>query len=318
MLKYFPGDSSHSKLPEMIFNIQRFSLHDGQGIRTVVFFKGCPLRCHWCSNPESHSYSADLMYDARLCRDFRDCLDSGDPVFSSPETIGSKKGREIRIDRKKIRDASKYRGLCLSKALTVAGEERSTGDLIEFIEKDIPFYSPGGGVTLSGGEPLSIGESLTELLVALKQKNIDVAVETSLHVGWKQIERCIGFVGTFLADMKHTDPRKFIRYTGGRAGLVMDNLHKLGKYAINLILRIPVIPDFNHSMPEMKQIINFVATLGYVSEIHFLPYHTLGSEKYKMLGLTDPFPGRKKVDDEEIRPYEDYAREMGFITKIGG
>jgi pyruvate formate lyase activating enzyme len=295
----------------MIFNIQRFSTHDGQGIRTMVFFKGCPLRCRWCCNPESQSFQPELLYDARRCRNFGDCLK---PVDSIVTTAPS----GIRINRSLASDLTGYRDVCASKALTVSGEEKSTGEMMEAIEKDTPFYSNGGGVTLSGGEPLSQDDHLVDLLTALKKKKLDVAVETSLHVAWEKIERCIGLVDTFLADLKHIDPEKFTGFTGGQAGLVMDNLRKLAAYQVHLIIRIPVIPTFNHTLAEMKRIIDFAATLGYVREIHFLPFHNLGAEKYTMLGMENPFTGHQHVEAAALNDYADYAASLGFITKIGG
>jgi len=295
----------------MIFNIQRFSTHDGQGIRTIVFFKGCPLRCRWCCNPESQSFFPELMYDARRCKNFGDCLKSGDPIISSTDS-------GIRINRPVTSDILKYTDVCASKALTVSGEEISTSALLEAIEKDASFYHNGGGVTLSGGEPLSQDNGLIDLLRALKQKHLDVAVETSLHMAWEKIERCLGLVDTFLADLKHIDPEKFALFIGGQATLVMANLRKLAAYKIHLIIRIPVIPTFNHTLAEMKLIIDFVASLGYVKEIHFLPYHNLGAEKYTMLGMDNPFTGQYHVDVSELDEYTDYAKASGFITKIGG
>jgi len=277
----------------------------------MVFFKGCPLRCRWCCNPESQSFHPDLLYDARRCKHFGDCLKSGDPMISSTAT-------GIRINRPVTPDVVKYKNVCASKALTVSGEEKSTEEMLEAIDKDVPFYRHGGGVTLSGGEPLSQDDSLIYLLTALKQKQLDVAVETSLHASWEKIDRCLGLVDTFLADLKHTNLEKFRLFTGGKAGLVMENFRKLTACNVHLIIRIPVIPTFNHTMPEMKQIIDFVTSLGYVKEIHFLPYHNLGSEKYTMLGIDNPFTGQKHVDGSELNEYTEYAKASGFITKIGG
>ncbi len=277
----------------MIFNIQRFSTHDGQGIRTMVFFKGCPLRCLWCSNPESQSFLPELMYDAGRCQKFGDCLNA----FS---------------------DISKYRDICASKALVVTGEEKSAEDIVEVIEKDSQFYSNSGGVTLSGGEPLSQGEILIVLLTALKNRKYNVAVETSMHVEWPKIERCIGLVDTFLADLKHTGQKKFNEFTGGSAKLVKNNLRKIAAYDVNLIIRIPVIPSFNHTMPEMKEILDFVTSLKVVREVHFLPYHSLGSEKYIMLGKDIPLADIKPVEESELDEYIDYAATLGLSARVGG
>jgi pyruvate formate lyase activating enzyme len=179
----------------MIYNIQRFSTHDGEGIRTMVFYKGCPLRCKWCSNPESQDFEYSVMYDRRMCSNFGDCLKTG----SSGITVADK---GIVIDRSRIEDPEKLRNVCASGALKIIGEKKSTDKILQEITRDMPFFSRSkGGVTLSGGEPLSEGPELTELMTELKKRNIDVAVETSLHVPWENIERTIGLVNTYLVDL---------------------------------------------------------------------------------------------------------------------
>jgi pyruvate formate lyase activating enzyme len=294
----------------MIFNIQRFSTHDGKGIRTVIFYKGCPLRCLWCSNPEGISYGYSLMYDKRICKGFGECIRA--------------EGRAIRkvsggilIDRARISHPETLKDICPSRALTVAGEEKSVAELLQEIEKDRPFYRDGGGVTLSGGEPLSHSDEVIPLLRELQKRKIPVDIETSLHVPWEKIEASLGLVDTFLADLKHIDNIKFRMYTGGNARLVTDNLEKLVTRGARIILRIPVIPGFNHTEREMFRMIDYAALLG-IREIHFLPYHTLGMEKYKMLGQRYHFDIRKPVLDDEAEPYVQYAENKGITTKIGG
>ncbi|HEY3389831.1 MAG TPA: glycyl-radical enzyme activating protein [Prolixibacteraceae bacterium] len=296
----------------MIFNIQRFSTHDGNGIRTLIFYKGCPLRCQWCSNPESQSLGYSLFYDKKLCRNFGDCYHADKKAI----TLNSDNG--IQINREFLQNPENLRNICVTKALTVSGETKTTAELLTEIEKDALFYREDGGVTLSGGEPLSQGEDLVTLLQALKKRNISVNIETSLHVSWEKVERCIGLADTFFVDLKHTDRDKFKTFTQGDAELVMNNLKKLSDTGEAIIVRIPVIPGFNHSDNEMKKMIDFVASLKKISEIHFLPYHTFGAEKYKMLGMDYPFGTEKQVQDKELSSYTQYAQLKGFQTKIGG
>lgn len=296
----------------MIFNIQRFSTHDGQGIRTMIFYKGCPLRCQWCCNPESQTFSSSLMYDPGLCKNFGDCLDHGDSSITP-----AKKG--INIKWASVNHPDKFRDICASRALTVSGEELSVNALLHEIDKDMPFYNNSeGGVTLSGGEPLSQDEDIEKLLIGLKQRNINVAIETSLHVAWERVERCIGLTGTFLVDLKHTNNEKLKRFTGGIASLVLDNLIKLTERHNKVIIRVPVIPDFNHTEQEMKKIIEFSASLKTVREIHLLPFHNLGMKKYNMLGMEYSYSGKNQVDNKELSDYLKYAESLGLITKIGG
>jgi len=276
----------------MIFNIQRFSTHDGEGIRTLVFFKGCPLRCQWCSNPEGLSYGYSLLYEERNCRNFGDCIKANSKAFSRLNSKG------IQINREHIGESVKLKDICASKAISISGESMSADELLAEIEKDTPFYREDGGVTLSGGEPLSQGEDLISLLQLLKDRNINVNVETSLHVDWNRVKRCIGLVDTFL--------------------VVMNNLKKLAESDAHFIIRIPVIPRFNHSEGEMEQLIDYVASLRKVSELHFLPYHTFGVEKYKMLGMDYRFGLNKPVQESELEPYIHYAQSKGLQALIGG
>jgi pyruvate formate lyase activating enzyme len=296
----------------MIFNIQRFSTHDGKGIRTIIFYKGCPLRCQWCSNPESQSFGYSVMYDPKYCRNFGDCISTEANAISRNGNHG------IQINRELLQHPENLKNTCVTKAMTVSGEQKTVSELIIEIEKDILFYREDGGVTLSGGEPLAQGEELVLLLLELRKRSINVNMETSLHVNWEKVERCIGLVDTFLVDLKHTDRDKFKTFTHGDAELVMNNLKKLNDSEANIIVRIPVIPGFNHSEKEMKQMIQFVTTLDKVTEIHFLPYHTFGSEKYKMLGMEYLYGDKKQVQDSELGPYIEYAQLKKFKTKIGG
>ncbi len=295
----------------MIFNIQRFSTHDGKGIRTIIFYKGCPLHCLWCSNPEGISFGYSILYDIRNCKGFGECI----KVESRAITRNNNHG--ILIDRHLINNPENLKDICPAKAITVAGEHKSVNDLLKEIEKDVPFYGKDGGVTLSGGEPLAQGKEVTSLLRELKSRNINVNIETSLHVTWDNILDNIGLINTYLTDLKHTDLDKFRTYTGGDAALVMDNLIKLAATGAHIIIRIPVIPGFNHTEKEMQEMIEFVSSLP-VREIHFLPYHTLGMEKYNMLGLQYRFGSVKPVRDPEIEPYVQYAQSKGIETKIGG
>ncbi|MGW8317342.1 MAG: glycyl-radical enzyme activating protein [Bacteroidales bacterium] len=296
----------------MIFDIQRFSLHDGAGIRTLVFFKGCPLRCRWCSNPESQVFGPEVMYDAEKCQDFGDC------TKAAPGSLFRRNGHGITFRRESMNRPEKLRGVCVSEALTICGESVSTEALLEEICKDAPFYGDSGGVTLSGGEPFSQPEELLPLLKALKSQDIRVNVETSLHVKWENVHRCMDWTDHFLVDLKHMDPLKFREFTGGDALLVMENLNRLTAAGAHVILRIPVIPGFNHTLAEIKELLDHAVSLQGITEVHFLPYHALGEKKYRMLGREYPFSDERQVDEQELEPYLAYATSIGMKTIIGG
>ena len=295
-----------------IFNVQRFSTHDGEGIRTNIFFKGCPLRCKWCSNPESQSSKPELIYDDKLCRNFRDCIkNSNDAILCSENGI--------KVNRQLIYDINLYRTVCPAKALVVTGEERSVEEVLREIDKDLPFYNNRrGGVTFTGGEPFFQDEVLYRLAGQLKQKGIHIAIETCLHLPWKKLEKFTDLFDIFLVDIKHTDAEKFRKFTGGDLAIVLDNLTRLAASGANIVARVPVIPDFNFSDLDMKSIINYILSIKEIKEIHFIPYHSLGARKYLMLGreyeLRDIIP----VRSSDVEPWVDFTRGNGLKANIGG
>jgi len=293
-----------------VFNIQRYSIHDGDGVRTNIFFKGCPLRCLWCNNPEGLETSPSIMFDERLCHRFGDCLkaESGQILLEKNRLV---------INRDLISDSAIYRDICPSKALIVAGEEMSVTEILAEIEKDIPFYMTSkGGVTLTGGEPFSQGSELKELIIELSRLGINITAETSLHLPWEVIEDYVNIVDTFLADLKHMDDEKFTKYAGGNAKLVLNNFRKLDDTGRKFIVRVPVIPGFNSSDPELSAIIDFVSSLKNATELNFIPFHSLAKEKYAMLGLDYKYADTCRIKKEEILPFIKYAENRGITAKI--
>lgn len=296
----------------MIFNIQRFSTHDGKGIRTVIFFKGCSLRCRWCSNPESQSFGYSIMYDKKRCKNFGECILSENQAITQNSDLG------IKINRKQIKHPEKLRNICPAKALTIAGEKKSRQELLTEIEKDMLFFRDEGGITLSGGEPLMQGDEMFSLLKDLKERQYNVTMETTLHVDWQRFEECIGLVDTFLVDLKHLDKEKFKEFTQGDAELVLGNFDMLAESEAEVIVRIPVIPGFNHSEKTIFEMIDYVAAHKKIKEIHFLPYHDFGIEKYKILDIEYKMSDARPLSDSDLEDYAEYARAKGFKTKIGG
>ena len=296
----------------MIFNIQRFSTHDGAGIRTVIFFKGCSLRCRWCSNPESQSFGYSIMYDEKRCENFGDCM------IAESQAITRKNDSGIQIDRKKIRHPENLRNICPSKALTVVGEKKTVCELITEIEKDMLFFRDEGGITFSGGEPLLQGDELISLLKELKERKFNINMETTLHADRNKIKECIGLVDTFMVDLKHLDKEKFKEFTQGDAELVLSNFDMLAESDAEVIVRIPIIPGFNHSKETIFEMIDYVAMHKKIKEIHFLPYHDFAIEKYKMLNIKYTMGDSQPLNAYDMHDYAEYAKLKGFKTKIGG
>lgn len=299
----------------MIFNIQRYSTHDGPGIRTVVFLKGCSLGCRWCQNPESRARSEDLLYDSRLCLAGCELCQQAAPAVITRTLDG------LIIHRQNVNDShiAALRDCCPTTALTVCGEEKSVEEIMATVLRDKPFYDrSGGGITLSGGEPFMNPTLAQALFEASHQAGIHTAVETCLHVPWKYIEPSLPFVDLFLADLKHVDEAVFRQWTDGSARRVLDNLQRLAQAGKKMIIRVPLIQGFNASEADITAITDFAADRLRVSEIHFLPYHTLGMNKYQLLSQPYTAPD-KPLDAPELLAFaQDYARSKGLTAILRG
>ncbi|HBW3127229.1 TPA: glycyl-radical enzyme activating protein [Klebsiella pneumoniae] len=299
----------------MIFNIQRYSTHDGPGIRTVVFLKGCSLSCRWCQNPESRARSEDLLYDSRLCLPGCELCQQAAPAVITRTLDG------LIIHRQNVNDShiAALRDCCPTTALTVCGEEKSVEEIMATVLRDKPFYDrSGGGITLSGGEPFMNPTLAQALFEASHQAGIHTAVETCLHVPWKYIEPSLPFVDLFLADLKHVDEAVFQQWTDGSARRVLDNLQRLAQAGKKMIIRVPLIQGFNASEADIAAITDFAADRLQVSEIHYLPYHTLGMNKYQLLSQPYTAPD-KPLDAPELLAFaQDYARSKGLTAILRG
>ena len=296
----------------MIFNLQRYSTHDGPGIRTVVFLKGCSLGCFWCQNPESQSAKQEILFYERLC--ISDC----DLCSASCPNLIKKLNGHIQINRKAAEqiDYQKIQNVCPSLALTVCGESLSVQDVMQTIDRDSPFYQrTGGGVTLSGGEPFMQPKLSQEILAACKQQGYHTAVETCLHVPWKNIEASLPYLDLFLADLKHTDESIFYAWTKGSAKRILKNFQHLAKTNKKITVRVPLIQGFNADEKSIKSIVDFVANEIPTDEIHFLPYHTLGINKYKMLDLPYHAP-KEPLNDENIIDFATHYAQQKQLTAV--
>lgn len=252
-----------------IFDIQRFSVHDGPGIRTIFFLKGCFLRCRWCCNPESQSGDIEQM------------------------TVGG-------------------------KAKTV-GRDVTVAELLEIAEKDRIYYRrSGGGITLSGGECLFQSEFAANILKACKEKGINTAIESTGFSDFYKIEPLLENLDLFLMDIKHIDSAKHKAFTGVPNDIIKRNAPSIAKACKELIIRVPVIPTFNDTPQEISDIASFAASLSGVKEIHLLPYHRLGYDKYVGLGREYTMGDVPLLSQEKISELKMAAEKSGLIVKIGG
>ncbi|QTF09031.1 glycyl-radical enzyme activating protein [Brenneria izadpanahii] len=299
----------------MIFNIQRYSTHDGPGIRTVVFLKGCSLGCRWCQNPESRSRKKELLFDARLCLDGCDLCQR-----AVPEAIeNTSAGLVIYRERLQESDFPRLQTCCPTQALTVCGEEIDLDNTMAIVRRDMPFYQrSGGGVTLSGGEPFMQPDAASALLRRSHDAGIHTAVETCLHVPWSYIEPSLPYTDLFLADLKHVDEQVFRAWTDGSARRVMENLRKVARAGKPLTIRVPLIPNFNANRAAVRAITDFAADELNVADIHFLPYHTLGMNKYVLLNQAY-LAADKPLNDPELLAFaERYAQAKGLKVTLRG
>lgn len=299
----------------MIFNLQRYSTHDGPGIRSVVFLKGCSLGCLWCQNPESRSRKADLLFDPRLCL-------SGCTLCAEGHLQAIQRIDDNLLIQRELLSHEEYAALaarCPTDALSLCGSAVNIDDIMTEVLRDRPFYlRTGGGLTLSGGEPFMQPAVAAELLKRGREAGIHTAVESCLHTPWSHIAPSLPWLDLMLADLKHVDEKRFKQWTGGSAKRVMENFRRLAAHGTRTTVRVPLIPDFNADRRSIRAIVDFAADEAGVTEIHFLPYHTLGINKYNLLG--EPYhAARTPLDAPELLAYaEQYAEAKGLTAILRG
>ncbi|MDW7738442.1 MAG: glycyl-radical enzyme activating protein [Bacillota bacterium] len=262
-----------------IFNVQRFSLYDGPGIRTTVFFKGCPLSCWWCHNPEGIGGEAKLVVETRSCIGCASC------VTICPEGALSLNDQNMAvIDYNRCNLCRKCLEVCPTGALELIGREVTVDELVDELLKDrIIFEESGGGVTLSGGEPLQQDEFIINLLKALKKEQIHTVVDTSGCAPWETIEEVAKWTDLFLYDLKLVDRDKSMKYTGVTGDNIRLNLQKMNSKGINILIRVPLIPTVNDDPESLRLLGEFLRECG-ITDLELLSYHKHGIHKKKKLG----------------------------------
>lgn len=305
-------------LTGQVFNIQRYSIHDGGGIRTLVFLKGCPLRCLWCSNPESQKSGPELGFIEARCVGDATC---GAPCVSAC-SIGaislSVHGVPV-IDRDKCDACGKCAEVCGKDALKVVGEEMTVDQVMTEVEKDRAFYHrSGGGVTLGGGEPLAQHEFAARLLEAAHEAYLHTALETCGHAPWDHFEAVLKHVDLLQFDLKHMDPAKHQRLTGQTNELVLSNLVKVSSLRPpeDVIVRIPIVPGLTDSVENIRKTARFVAGLG-LRQIELVPYHRLGVSKYAQYGLVYPLAGCEAPTQSHLDELRKIVEESGLLEMTG-
>ena len=262
----------------IIFNIQKFCVHDGPGIRTTVFLKGCPLSCLWCHNPESNSPKKEIFYDAKKCIMCTACTlcEKNCHTFDA--------GKHY-YDRSECEKCGRCTEICPAMALETVGEQKSVDEVIEAVLKDKAFYdTSGGGMTLSGGEPMMQFDFTLALMKAAKEKGLHTCMETCGFAKSEQFRKIAKYTDIFLYDYKETDSQKHKGFTGVENTLILENLHMLDALGAKIILRCPIIPGLNDTDSHFAGIANTANSLENILEINIEPYHPLGSSKSELLG----------------------------------
>ena len=296
----------------MIFNIQKFSINDGPGIRTVVFFKGCPLKCTWCANPESQEPRLQILWDAKKCLHCETC------VRSCPTLAVKAVDGKISVDHKKCSGAGvcSERGICIEKcpahALKPEGQRKTVAEILNVVMQDLPFYEEsGGGVTLSGGEATMQAEFAIELLRALKSKNIHTAIETTGFASPAIFRRIVEYVDLLLFDIKHWDETRHREKTGVSNAPILLNM----KFAIDagkdVLPRLPVIPNYNDSIDDAEGFVRRLREVG-ATKVQLLPFHQFGENKYSMLGRDYEFSHVKALHPEDLTAFRQVFVDAGI------
>lgn len=277
-----------------IFDIKRFAIHDGDGIRSTVFFKGCPLRCIWCHNPESISRGVELQYVDQKCVGCGECLSA------CPNSCHSMEEGRHSFERQNCISCGRCTSVCLGGALSLCGRSVTVEEVAELLLEDDSFYqNSGGGVTLSGGECLCQADFCAELLKKMKENGIHTAVDTCGYVERSSFDKVIPYTDIFLYDIKHMDAFEHERLTGVSNLRILENLKYLDSREKPIEIRIPFIKGCNDGMTESAA--EFISGLKNVSAVRLLAYNNLAGSKYDMIGKENTMPKSQPPTQEELR-----------------
>ena len=289
-----------------IFNIQKFSIHDGPGIRTTVFFKGCPLSCKWCANPESQATRIQILWDQKLCIGCQSCL------LNCPNQAITASENGIHINESKCRLCMTCVNGCPRHALSQEGEPKTVDEVMDVVLQDVDFYEEsGGGVTLSGGEVLLHSDFASALLKKLKEKGIHTALETTGFSNRAIFSKTIEYADLLLFDMKHWNEDKHKEGTGVSNKIILENMAYAIASGKDVLPRLPIIPGFNNSPEDAAQFAETLKSLG-ATRAQLLPFHQFGENKYHSLGKVYEYENVPVLHPEDLEDFRQVFEDHGI------
>lgn len=302
----------NTKNEGVISEIERYAIKDGPGIQTVVFLKGCPLKCRWCANPETQKSIYQLMYWPNRCIACKQC------ILECPNNALSWGNPGIQICRADCASCGACTQICNSQALTMAGQHKTADEIMQIILKDLPYYqTSGGGVTFSGGEAASQGEFLCKLAKECKKHRISTCIETCGYAKWEIFCELLPYIDYFFYDLKIIDEKDHMTYTGVSNKLILDNFSRLIQAKADVTVRIPVIPGINNTQKNVEQTIRFLLEQAPGCPVSLLPYHRLGASKYDKLDMEYTLAELAPPSEKEMFQLKEQFVSFGFPVRIG-
>ncbi|WP_334259022.1 glycyl-radical enzyme activating protein [Faecalicoccus pleomorphus] len=290
----------------LIFNIQKFSIHDGPGIRTTFFLKGCPLRCKWCANPESQSANVQILWDQKKCVHCLQCVKS-----CMHQAISCREG-EIHIDEELCQGCLNCVSTCLQSALSNEGETKEIEEIVRIALQDKDFYEESdGGITISGGEGMSQPDFLKELVKELKKHNLHLAIETTGYIPKETFHELAPLFDLLLFDVKHYDTNRHFEGTGVHNEQIINNLKWAFHQGLEILPRIPVIPSFNDSIQDAAGFASLLTEIG-LKKVQLLPFHQFGERKYEMMHKEYAYKNVRALQKEDLTEYQNEFIKKGL------